>query len=327
MVEGWVLDEIREFLKSRVILTGVDLDLFTRLEREPSAAGDLADDSGFDKKALRRLLDCLVAHGLLEKKGRLYTTSERGAILSSGHPETELPMAQHLAGMWDSWGGLTDIVKTGENPRRRPGTERDDESLAAFIGAMHVVGRDLAVEIADDYDLSPYKKLLDIGGASGTYTIAFLRENPGMTAVLFDLPRVIPMAEKRLTEEGLMARVELVAGDFYEDELPGGCDLALLSAIIHQNSPGENLDLYKKIYRALAPGGVLLVRDHVMDEDRLNPPAGAIFAINMLVHTRGGDTYTFSEIEGTMEEAGFADIRLVRRGPKMDCLVEGRKPA
>jgi SAM-dependent methyltransferase len=236
-------------------------------------------------------------------------------------------MAQHLAGMWDSWGGLTDIVETGENPRRRPGGERDDEGLNAFIGAMHVAGRGLAVEIAEDYDLSPYKKLLDIGGASGTYTIAFLRENPGMSSVLFDLPRVIPMAKERLTEEGLMDRVELVTGDFYEDRLPGGCDLALLSAIIHQNSPGENLELYKKIHRALAPGGALLIRDHVMDEDRLSPPSGAIFAINMLVHTKGGDTYTFSEIERSMEEAGFEEIQLVRKGPKMDCLVQGRKPA
>src|SRR5208337_5140344 len=105
-------------------------------------------------------------------------------------------------------------------------------------------GRELARTIANDYDLGRFKRLLDIGGASGTYTIAFLLRNPAMTAVLFDLGNVIPMARERLLKEGIANRVALVAGNFYEDELPKGCDLALLSAIIHQNSPERNLDLY-----------------------------------------------------------------------------------
>ncbi|MBW2071223.1 MAG: methyltransferase domain-containing protein, partial [Deltaproteobacteria bacterium] len=104
---------------------------------------------------------------------------------------------------------------------------------------------------------------MDVGGATGTYTIAFLQKNPEMTAVLFDLPEVIPMAKDRLAKEKLLPRVELVAGDFYEDELPSGCDLALLSAIIHQNSPKQNLELYRKVHRALLPGGRILIRDHV----------------------------------------------------------------
>ena len=119
--------------------------------------------------------------------------------------------------------------------------------------------------------------------------------------------------------------MKLVAGDFYLDELPTGCDLALLSAIIHQNSPQENLDLYGKIHRALLPGGVLLIRDHIMDEARLNPPAGAMFAINMLVNTRGGDTYTFPEVKETLEAAGFGEVKWIRSGERMDSMVEARK--
>jgi len=165
-----------------------------------------------------------------------------------------------------------------------------------------------------------------MGGGSGTYTIAFLERNPNMTAVIFDLPDVISLAVERLKDEGFLERVTLVAGDFYKDELPAGCDLALLSAIIHQNSPQENLALYKKIYRALAPGGMLLIRDHVMDESRTKPPAGALFAINMLVATAGGDTYTFKNIKDTLEQAGFQVVKQVRSGERMDCLVEARKP-
>ena len=91
-----------------------------------------------------------------------------------------------------------------------------------------------------------------------------------MKAIIFDLKEVIPLAQERLQEEGLLDRVEFAAGDFYQDELPTGCDLALLSAIIHQNSIEENVNLFLKIHRALEPGGVILIRDHIMDESRTN---------------------------------------------------------
>ncbi len=325
MIEGAVLEDVRGFFKSRVILTAAELDLFTRLHKDRAAADDLAKELTCDQRSLTRLLDSLVALELLSKQDSLYQTSERGALLSAEHPQTELPMVLHLSGLWETWSGLTETVKTGSNPKRKPVNERGSDSLEAFIGAMHVVGRSLSNEIADYYDLSPFKKLLDIGGATGTYTMAFLEKNPGMTAVLFDLPDVIPMAEKRLGEEGLLERVKLVSGDFYTDELPEGCDLALLSAIIHQNSPEENLGLYRKIQRALMPGGKLLIRDHVMDPGRTYPPQGTLSAINMLVNTKRGDTYTFDEIRYTLEAAGFGEVKLVRKGERMDCLVEAKK--
>ena len=325
MIEGEVLNDVRGFLRSRVILSAAELNLFTRLEGQGATAKGLAEKLDCDQRALTRLLDCLVAFQLLSKEKGTYLPTERGALLSATHPKTELPMVLHLSGLWETWSGLTETVKTGSNPRRKPVTERGKDSLKAFIGAMHVVGRSLARDIANSYDLSPFKRLLDIGGATGTYTIAFLEKNPGMTAVLFDLPDVIPMAEKMLEEEGLLERVELVPGDFYKDELPKGCDLALLSAIIHQNSPKENFDLYRKIQRALVPGGKVLIRDHVMDPARTSPPQGTLFAINMLVNTKGGDTYTFDEIKDALAAAGFVEVNLVRKGERMDCLVEAKR--
>ena len=325
MIEGTVLGDVRGFLKSRVILTGAELDLFTRLDKGRAGADDLAKELKCDQRCLTRLLDSLVALQLLSKQDGLYRTSEWGSLLSAGHPETELPMVLHLGGLWETWSGLTATVETGTNPKRKPVSQRGGDSLEAFIGAMDVVGRSLSKEIADFYDLSPFKRLLDIGGATGTYTLAFLEKNPEMTAVLFDLPDVITLAEARLEREGILGRVELVAGDFCYDELPRGCDLALLSAIIHQNSPQKNLDLYRKVHRALVPGGKLLIRDHVMDPERTFPPQGTLFAINMMVNTEGGDTYTFAEIRDTLEETGFVEVKLVRRGERMDCLVEARE--
>jgi SAM-dependent methyltransferase len=147
-----------------------------------------------------------------------------------------------------------------------------------------------------------------------------------MKATLFDLPEVIEIARERLHREGLIDRTTLVAGNYYEEELPGGHDLILISAIIHANSPDENRELYKKAFRALKPGGRVLVRDHVMDPDRIHPRDGAVFAINMLVGTSGGGTYTFEEIEMGLSRAGFVRIKLLKPGEHMDAVVEAFKP-
>jgi ubiquinone/menaquinone biosynthesis C-methylase UbiE len=168
------------------------------------------------------------------------------------------------------------------------------------------------------------RRLIDVGGGSGSYTIAFLSAVPGMTATLFDLPDVVEMARERLQTDGVMDRVTLVSGDFYNDELPTGHDLAFLSAIIHQNSPAQNEVLFRNIHRALEPGGRIVVRDHVMSQDRTDPVEGALFAVNMLVGTPEGGTYTFEEISSGLSAAGFDRIRLIRR-KGMHSLVEGFK--
>lgn len=321
-----LLELARTFQASRVVLTAAELDCFTRLDEEPATAPELARDLRLDPRATTRLLDCLVTLGLLNKKDDRYRNTEQGARASSHHPESVRPLLIHMAHLWDNWSHLTTTVRKGRNPERTPVVGPQSVSFESFIGAMHVVGRKLSREIAEAFDLSRSHQLLDIGGGSGTYTIAFLERNPHLQAVLFDLPEVISLARHRLEEEGLLDRVTLVAGDFYEDALPRGSDRALLSAIIHQNSPAQNVELFRKIHRALAPGGVLLIRDYVMDERRTHPAGGALFALNMLVVMEGGDTFTFQEVESFLVEAGFEDVRLARQGDGMDSLVEARKP-
>jgi SAM-dependent methyltransferase len=147
-----------------------------------------------------------------------------------------------------------------------------------------------------------------------------------MHATLFDLPPVVEIARRRLARTDVLDRITFVAGDFYRDELPGGHDLALLSAIIHQNSAEQNVELYRKIRRALKPGGRLVVRDHVMSPDHTRPLRGALFAVNMLVGTAGGGTYSFEEIRDGLAAAGFVDIRLLQQDEMMSGLVEALRP-
>jgi SAM-dependent methyltransferase len=314
--------DIRLFMKSRAVLTAAELDLFTELDQNPADAPEIAVRLRLHERATTRLLDCLVAFGLLVKSNSVYRPSEQAAALSATHPETILPSVLHLNHLWENWSHLTESVRLGENPHREPKIKRQGKRLEAFIGTMHVAGRELSRRLAGTYDLSRFGRLLDIGAGAATYTIAFLRKNPKMRAILFDLPEVVPLAEERLRAAGLEERTELVAGDFYEHELPGGCDLALLSAIIHQNSPGKNLELFRKVRRALDPGGALLIRDHIMNEERTAPADGALFSLNMLVCTDGGDSYTFNEVRETLLEAGFKSVELVRCGEGMDSLVE-----
>jgi predicted O-methyltransferase YrrM len=235
-------------------------------------------------------------------------------------------MVQHQATCAHRWSRLAEAVRTGR-PASEPGSLLADETQRkAFIGAMHVIGRHMADEIVAKIQPSNVQRLLDVGGASGTYTIAFLRASAAIRVTLFDLPPVIELARQRLTQEGLIDRVDLVPGDFYEDSLPEGHDLVLLSAIIHQNRPDQNRDLYAKCLRALVPGGAIVIRDIVMDDSHTRPAGGALFAVNMLVGTEGGGTYSFNEIRADLESAGFGNTELIQQGVWMDGLIQARRP-
>jgi SAM-dependent methyltransferase len=320
-----ILQLAQSFMESRILHAAAELDVFTLLQHTPLTAAGIAGKIGGDVRALSSLLDALSAMGLLLKHGQTYHCDKSVArLLAADSPATVLPMVRHMSYLWDRWSRLADIAKG------RPAAEfdfsRHDEDLRAFIGAMHSIGAPLAKQIVASINTGNATSLLDVGGGSGTYTIAFLQAVPGMKATLFDLPDVIEMARERLESEGMLDRVTLVPGSYYKDELPQGHDVALLSAIIHSNSLEENLELYRKILRSLKPGGKILIRDHVMDPDRTSPRDGAVFAINMLVGTSGGGCYTYEEIEAGLRQAGFAGIRLIRQGEHMDAVVEGFKP-
>jgi predicted O-methyltransferase YrrM len=328
----WTPDSLAEvaraFQKSRILLTGAELDIFTRLGREAKSSKELSQELGLDERAATIFMDALAALGLLDKEGSLYRTpSYLYPYLSSESEKSIIPLILHMGSLWRRWGSLSRVLVEGTPEGASPWEERSDEERRAFIGAMHVLARNLAPEIVSSVNLEGVRRMLDVGGASGTYTVAFLRAKEDLRATIFDLPKVIPMARERLEREGLLHRVELVGGDFERDPLPPGHDLVFLSAIVHQNSRSQNRALFAKARDALVPGGRILIRDHVMDPSRTKPVAGAIFAVNMLVSTKGGNTYTFQELEEDLLASGFAKVAWIRRGERMDCLIEAEKAA
>src|SRR5512145_653872 len=293
-----ILTLARQFMESRILLTAAELNLFTHLDEMPSTAQQLADRLQADLRGLAILLDALASQGLIVKSldDAYQLAPDLAAYLSDKSSRSVLPMLHHANHLWKSWSDLTSRVKGPEPAATAPSDDRNAEQMRAFIGAMHVVGGPLAQKIVAAVKPGSAKNLIDVGGASGTYTIAFLKAAPDMKATLFDRPGVVSIARERVAEAGMADRVRFAEGDFYQDELPGGHDLALISAIIHQNSPAQNVELFRKVLRALISGGRIILRDHVMEPNRIEPKEGAIFAVNMLVNTQGGSTYTFNEI-------------------------------
>jgi SAM-dependent methyltransferase len=315
----------RSYWECRILLTAAELDLFTLLAPAPLSTEQIAQRLDADPRGLTILLDASTAIGLLSKQnGKYRCEPEVAALLSADTPQSILPMVLHSANQWPKWSDLTRVVREG-GPSRAAGSRAPAE-LRAFIEAMDVVSGPLAASIMAAIKPASASGLLDLGGGPGTYTRAFLEAVPAASATLFDKPDVIEIAREHLGRAGLLARVTLVAGDFEQDELPTGHDLALLSAIIHQNSLEQNLALYRKVFHALLPGGRIVIRDHIMRPERTQPRRGAVFAINMLVSTTGGGTYTFDEIRGALCEAGFERIARIQEGEHMDDLVEAFKP-
>ncbi len=310
-----LLGTARSFMESRILLTAAELDLFSLTAAEPLSAGQIAERIGADQRAMTIVLDALAAMGLmLKEKGSYQTEPSAAPLLSASSPVSVLPMVNHANDLWDRWGQLTPKI-AGKRDR--------EKSRRAFIGAMHVVGSALAPQVVSQIGVSEARRLLDVGGGSGTYTIAFLEAEPRMEATLFDLPPVIDMARERLQAAGMLERVRLVAGDYRKDALPAGHDLAFVSAIIHQNSFPENTALFRNIYDALAPGGRIVVRDHLLSPDRTHPRSGALFAVNMLMGTKGGNSYTEDEVREALQQAGFVTIRTIQPDVRMDGLMEG----
>lgn len=321
-----ILAKSRDFMESRILLTGAELDIYTMLANNPLSASELAEKTGYHQRPLTRLLDALSGMGVIVKKENQYLTEPSLApLLSADSPDSLLPMLLHGASLWKQWSNLTEIIKETGKVDRFPAQFEEQEAMKAFIGAMHVIGSRQAAEIVDLVNPGNAEALLDVGGASGTYTIAFLEASPKLKATLFDRPEVVEMARQRLAENDLLDRAALAPGDFYTDRLPEGHDLAFVSAIIHQNSLEQNVELFRNIYTAIKVGGRIVIRDYIMSEDRTKPFAGAIFAINMLTATPGGGTWTFDEIKDSLHQVGFSGINLIQNDDTMNGLMEAFK--
>lgn len=321
-------DSIRElalgFQKSRVLLTAFELGMFTALGDKSKTAAEAAKVLKTDARATERLMDALCVLGFLKKrKDRFSNTPLALRFLVKGSPDFMVGLG-HTVNMWDTWSTLTQAVRQGKTVLTQFFDKRGKEWLTAFIVAMHERACQQARKIILLLDLSGASSVLDVGGGSGAYAMAFVQAKKGISSTVFDLPGVIPLTRNYIKQEGFLGKVKTVSGDYKADSLGEGFDLVFLSAIIHSNSSLENRALMRKCAAALNPQGQVALQDFIMDEDRTKPAFGALFALNMLVATESGDTYTESEVRSWMQEAGLSGIKRKDTGFGTSLII-GRK--
>jgi ubiquinone/menaquinone biosynthesis C-methylase UbiE len=308
-----LMQSARAFQESRVLLTALELDLFTALG-EGATAAEVSLRLSTDARATEMLLNALVAVGALGKRDAVFRCTVESKALGSARAGL-----LHTVHLWNTWSTLTECVKAGRAVQPRGPEGFPEARTRAFIAAMHARAQDSAEETVRLSGIRDAKRMLDVGGGSGAFSIAFAKACPELRAEILDLGAVVPLAEEYIREAGLQDRVRVRPGDMRTAEFGQGFDLVLLSAVCHMFGEDENRALIQRCARALLPGGHLVIREFILQEDRTGPPHAAIFALNMLVGTEHGNTYTEGEYRSWMEEAGLGSI--TRADPDGDVLV------
>jgi ubiquinone/menaquinone biosynthesis C-methylase UbiE len=325
------------FWAAKVLAAAVELDLAGRLAGGRSATpAELAGELGLPPRPAGIFLSACASVGLLEKVGEEYRNSalaERFLV----------PGAEHYFGglvtfmdhrEYPAWHRLTEALREDRPLTWNPATQEslfaaeDPVMMRLFWGAMHSMSTYTATALASAHDFSIYQRLLDVGGGSGAFPIRLCQRYANLTATVFDLPHVRDIAAARIAEAGLDGVIDVVVGDFRSDDpLPSGYDVILLSNILHDWDDGTCRRLLGKCWRALPPGGALVVSELMLNPERTGPADAALMGLNMLVETEGGRNYTETELTSWLTEAGFGDVHVVPfSAPGANGAAVGRKP-
>jgi (2Fe-2S) ferredoxin/predicted O-methyltransferase YrrM len=316
---------LRGFQESRVLLTGVELDLFTAVGSGASA-DEVSARTGSDPRATEMLMNALVAMGLLAKQGAIFcNTALSTKYFVAGSAEDARAATMHLVNLWRTWSTLTECVRAGTSVSHPDTADRGEAWTQSFIAAMHRNARARAPVVVGAVGTTSVNRMLDVGGGSGAYSIAFATANQNLQVDLLDLPTVLPIAQGHIERAGLAGRIRTRPGDLRADKFGEGYDLVFVSAICHMLSPGQNKDLLKRCFAALAPSGRVVIQDFILEPDKTAPKSAALFALNMLVGTQAGNTYNGVEYSTWLTEAGFQDVRHVRLPGPSGLIVGTRK--
>lgn len=296
------------FRESRTFLTAFELKIFSVLDNHMMTADEVAQKINSDQRATDRLMNALCAMGILKKvHGKFYNSDLSAKYLVAGKPDF-MGNLYHTNNLWDNWSYLTESVIKGSSAVDDEYESDGDDWVESFIGAMHYRGVHQGKILAMMIDLSNVKTMLDVGGGSAAFSIEIVKRNPSIDAVVLDLPDVIPLTKRYVSEADLTEKFRFIEGDYLTSDFKGSYDLILLSAIVHINNYEQNKMLVKKCADALNKNGMIVINDFIMDDDRTKPFHGALFSLNMLVGTENGDTYTEKEIREWFESAGLSKV-------------------
>lgn len=325
-----VLDLIEAFRHSKTMFTAVSLGVFDRLHESPAGAAALAAALHAHPGAVERLLDGCAALGFLRKEGGVYSnTPVAEAYLCTGSPKSLYGYIRYSdEALYPMWANLADSVREGRHQWKQTfgldgpifsGFFRTDSAMRDFLHGMHGFGLLSSPPVVAAFDLSRFRRMADLGGATGHLAIAACERYPELRAVVFDLPPVAPLAREKVALSPARDRVEVRAGDFFADELPEA-DLYALGRVLH-DWPEEKIDrLLRRIHGRLPSGGGLLIAEKLLAEDGVGPLAANMQSLNMLIVTEGRER-SLGEYARLLHRAGFAEVRGRSTGAPLDAIL------
>ena len=325
-----VLDLIEAFRHSKTMFTAESLGIFDRLHNQSATAAQLASESNLHPGAVERLLDGCCALGLLAKEDGVYRNAPvADRYLCTGSPDTLSGYIRYSdEALFRMWANLADAIREG-TPRWKQtfgidgaifgGFYRSDDAMRSFLRGMHGFGMLTSPAVVSAFDLSRFRRMVDLGGGTGHLAIAACQRYAALHAVVFDLPRVTAIARENIDRCGIADRVTTHDGDFFADELPEG-DLYTVGRILHDWSDEKSAILLRAAYQRLPPGGAVLIAEKLLHEDGVGPLAANMQSLNMLVVTEGRER-RLSEFEKLLRGAGFGEVSGKRTGVALDAVL------
>jgi len=302
------------FRQAQVLLTCVELGVFETLTGRTATAAEVAVAVEADPRGVELLLNAAVALGLLDKQNdRFANAALTETWLAPAGGDGLVRSLRLQRAFYRRWGRLADAVRSGQRPEEDRRDEQADDWVRNFVYGLYDMARPVATFVAEALDLPKDRPLrvIDVGGCHAAYSLALARRHPLLIATVFELPAVAPFAHEIIDQAGLADRVTVQAGDFQQEGLGHGYDVALVFGVLNGEPPEGRPALIRKVYDCLSPGGRIVLRDFVLDPDRAGPPEAAIFALQMLLATEAGGLDTRDDWARWLAEAGFAPPRIV----------------
>jgi ubiquinone/menaquinone biosynthesis C-methylase UbiE len=305
---------------------GVRHKIFDALDAGPKSAEQVAAVTGTSPRGTRILLNGLAGLEIVRKSGYQYSlTPESAKFLVSTKPAFMGGILRHTSTIIPNWLKLADSVKTGKPSKSVNQEATGSEFFREFVEDMFPMGIGASKQLAESLDLKGPVKVLDIAAGSGVWSIPLAQKYPTARVTIVDWEGVIPAAQKVTKRMGVGDRYEFKPGDLLAVNFGTGYNVATLGHILHSEGEERSRKLIKKVFDALAPGGTIVIAETIPNDDRTGPPHALIFAVNMLVHTDVGDTFTFAEMSKWLREAGFSNVRTLDT-PTPSPLILATKP-
>jgi len=325
------MDMASAFYESCVLFAASDLGIFAALaERGASDKSAIAEVCGLDPRVARLLLDACVALDLLTKANELYDNrDEVSAFLVPGAPGDLSKAIRYNRDVYDAWGHLTQLARTGK-PVERPDIHLgdDEKRTRSFVLSMHGRAMGIGQALLPQLDMQGKRKLLDIGGGPGTYSVLIAQANPSIDCTVLDLPEVAKVAAELIAQAGMSERVHCLPGDYHDVDFPDDSDVINIFGVLHQESPESIRDILHRSADALVAGGTINILDMMTDETRCHPRFSALFAVNMALTAEHGWVFSSNDLKEWLAEAGFRNFRCHPLPPPMPhWLATAQKPA